>query len=79
LTTRPVGTTIWRIAVCGVLADLLVHQPGAEGGPVPVHGTTLRIDLAAWNQPAALQPFNTGLFDWAELDAQDRRNRSRGS
>ena len=48
-------------AACGVLADLLVHAPGADGGPVPMSGTTLRIDLAAWNQPAALQPYNAGL------------------
>ena len=66
-------------AVCGVLADLLVHAPGADGGPVPMRGTTIRVDLAPWNQHPGTAAFNSGLFDWSELDAQDRRNRARGS
>jgi hypothetical protein len=64
-------------AVCGVLADLLVHQPGSEGGPVPIHGDTIRVDLATWNVPPALRPYNSGHIDWSGLDAQDRRNRQR--
>jgi len=34
-------------AVCGVLADLLVHAPGSDGGPVPMIGESIRVDLAA--------------------------------
>jgi hypothetical protein len=64
-------------ATAGVIADLLVLAPGSEGGGVPMFGESLRIDLASWNQPAALRPFNSGRIDWSELAAQDRRNRTR--
>ncbi len=63
-------------AACGVLADLLVHAPGADGGAVPIIRGVVRMDLASWNQsgPAA---FNTGPVDWSDLDWQDERNRRR--
>ena len=43
---------------CGVIADLLVHAPGSDGGPVPMNGTTIRPDLAAWAQPARVRAYN---------------------
>ena len=64
-------------SVCGVLANLLVHQPGADGGVVPIHGGTLRFDLAQWNQVPGTERFNSGRFDWSDLDEQDQRTRRR--
>ncbi len=64
-------------AACGVLADLLVHQPGSEGGPVPMFGDSIRVDLAAWNQIPGTEQFNSGRIDWGPLDAEDRRRRAR--
>jgi hypothetical protein len=32
-------------AACGVIQDLLVRQPGGEGGAVPIRGGVLRFDL----------------------------------
>jgi hypothetical protein len=64
-------------AVCGVLAALLVHAPGSEGGPVPIHDETIRFDLAAWTQRPGTAASNSGQIDWGPLDAEDRARRAR--
>lgn len=51
--------------LAGVVADLLVHQLGYEGGAFPLRGETL--DLSTWGQ--AWDPYNTGAVDWSALDA----------
>jgi hypothetical protein len=49
------------------------------GGPVPIIGETIRMDLARWTQRPGTAAYNTGLFDWRALDAEDVRRRQRAA
>jgi hypothetical protein len=62
-------------AVCGVVADLLVLAPGAEGGPVAMRGESL--DFAGWGR--RVDAYNTGAVHWGPLDADDQRRRRRAA
>jgi hypothetical protein len=46
------------------LAAHAVATRDTGGGSVPMIGTTIRPDLAAWSEPAAVRAYNTGRIDW---------------
>jgi hypothetical protein len=57
------------------LAAHAVAEQGDPGGGFPMSDGS--IDLSSWGRRA--DPFNSGLFNWAALDAEDARRRARSA